>query len=132
MSEKEKDFLLSLPPPARRWAQKTYFPVGIPSSQTTPNMCIERRDGLLTSHFWFADGTLVRQSEPETAIDFPMIRDGWYDLGGGYLGENPPARSEEHTSELQSLMRNSYDAFCLKKKKQTITIHIDTTLVCKY
>src|SRR3546814_8541587 len=28
------------------------------------------------------------------------------------------AKSEEHTSELQSLMRNSYDAFCLKKKKQ--------------
>src|SRR3546814_4516201 len=27
-------------------------------------------------------------------------------------------RSEEHTSELQSLMRNSYDVFCLKKKKQ--------------
>src|SRR3546814_7735555 len=26
------------------------------------------------------------------------------------------ARSEEHTSELQSLMRNSYAAFCLKKK----------------
>src|SRR3546814_3185238 len=26
-------------------------------------------------------------------------------------------RSEEHTSELQSLMRNSYAAFCLKKKK---------------
>src|SRR3546814_2430478 len=25
------------------------------------------------------------------------------------------ARSEEHTSELQSLMRNSYDVFCLKK-----------------
>src|SRR3546814_8637963 len=27
-------------------------------------------------------------------------------------------RSEEHTSELQSLMRNSYDVFCLKKKKK--------------
>src|SRR3546814_9013004 len=27
-------------------------------------------------------------------------------------------RSEEHTSELQSLMRNSYADFCLKKKKQ--------------
>src|SRR3546814_3235907 len=26
-------------------------------------------------------------------------------------------RSEEHTSELQSLMRNSYAVFCLKKKK---------------
>src|SRR3546814_6350161 len=28
-------------------------------------------------------------------------------------------RSEEHTSELQSLMRISYDVFCLKKKKKT-------------
>src|SRR3546814_2959615 len=28
-------------------------------------------------------------------------------------------RSEEHTSELQSLMRISYDVFCLKKKKNT-------------
>src|SRR3546814_5591069 len=29
-------------------------------------------------------------------------------------------RSEEHTSELQSLMRISYAVFCLKKKKNTI------------
>src|SRR3546814_6084438 len=28
----------------------------------------------------------------------------------------PDSRSEEHTSELQSLMRNSYAVFCLKKK----------------
>src|SRR3546814_5950613 len=32
------------------------------------------------------------------------------------------ARSEEHTSELQSLMRISYAVFCLKKKKKTIKI----------
>src|SRR3546814_14676247 len=31
------------------------------------------------------------------------------------------ARSEEHTSELQSLMRISYAVFCLKKKKETRT-----------
>src|SRR3546814_9686020 len=31
-------------------------------------------------------------------------------------------RSEEHTSELQSLMRISYAVFCLKKKKKHITI----------
>src|SRR3546814_5812987 len=30
----------------------------------------------------------------------------------------PPPRSEEHTSELQSLMRISYAVFCLKKKKK--------------
>src|SRR3546814_7161780 len=31
-------------------------------------------------------------------------------------------RSEEHTSELHSLMRNSYDDFCLKKNKRITTI----------
>src|SRR3546814_10308163 len=31
------------------------------------------------------------------------------------------ARSEEHTSELQSLMRISYAVFCLKKKKHNVT-----------
>src|SRR3546814_1642122 len=31
-------------------------------------------------------------------------------------------RSEEHTSELQSLMRISYAVFCLKKKKKTIKL----------
>src|SRR3546814_5367942 len=30
-------------------------------------------------------------------------------------------RSDEHTSELQSLMRNSYAVFCFKNKKHTIT-----------
>src|SRR3546814_7786411 len=33
----------------------------------------------------------------------------------------PSGRSEEHTSELQSLMRISYAVFCLKKKKNTQT-----------
>src|SRR3546814_4090523 len=35
-------------------------------------------------------------------------------LGRG--GSDTSARSEEHTSELQSLMRSSYAVFCLKKK----------------
>src|SRR3546814_6223719 len=34
-------------------------------------------------------------------------------------GHAHAARSEEHTSELQSLMRISYAVFCLKKKKQS-------------
>src|SRR3546814_10459813 len=36
---------------------------------------------------------------------------------GGEPGLRPAGRSEEHTSELQSLMRISYAVFCLKKKK---------------
>src|SRR3546814_5863216 len=35
-------------------------------------------------------------------------------------------RSEEHTSELQSLMRISYAVFCLKKKKHYNTTHTTT------
>src|SRR3546814_7295245 len=34
------------------------------------------------------------------------------------VGDGLAVRSEEHTSELQSLMRISYAVFCLKKKKQ--------------
>src|SRR3546814_3318969 len=34
-------------------------------------------------------------------------------------------RSEEHTSELQSLMRISYAVFCLKKKKKTKTLNMN-------
>src|SRR3546814_5327125 len=34
-------------------------------------------------------------------------------------------RSEEHTSELQSLMRISYAVFCLKKKNHYVYLHID-------
>src|SRR3546814_1522899 len=39
----------------------------------------------------------------------------------GYRNVDRQERSEEHTSELQSLMRNSYAVFCLKKKKHNLT-----------
>src|SRR3546814_1651012 len=52
--------------------------------------------------------------------------DSGFDSAFGYAGSDivrivlqcaPQARSEEHTSELQSLMRISYAVFCLKKKQ---------------
>src|SRR3546814_5877191 len=60
---------------------------------------------------WDTDEALVeqaREAAQRLSVDFP---------------EHARAhmkRSEEHTSELQSLMRISYDVFCLKKKK---TLH---------
>src|SRR3546814_1824500 len=44
-------------------------------------------------------------------------------MGPSGCGKSTAPRSEEHTSELQSLMRISYAVFCLKKKthKQNIT-----------
>src|SRR3546814_6245194 len=51
-----------------------------------------------------------------------LIVDSWTRLrvARGAEARNHAAgeRSEEHTSELQSLMRNSYAVFCLKKKKK--------------
>src|SRR3546814_2353246 len=43
----------------------------------------------------------------------------------GWITQNLPhaRRSEEHTSELQSLMRISYAVFCLKKKITNTTLH---------
>src|SRR3546814_6779786 len=61
--------------------------------------------------------------------DRPMIVDDqhcwWAVARSEELKSDRPigiTRSEEHTSELQSLMRTSYAVFCLKKKKQLINI----------
>src|SRR3546814_8535942 len=55
-----------------------------------------------------------------TALVF-VIGSAWRDIRSARRqaaeGESTEAKSEEHTSELQSLMRISYAVFCLKKKK---------------
>src|SRR3546814_5766193 len=58
---------------------------------------------------------------PVRVIPAPVISAG---IGGGRCAPTPnmsmtSLRSEEHTSELQSLMRISYAVFCLKKKNKT-------------
>src|SRR3546814_2597080 len=50
------------------------------------------------------------------------------DLPEPALYRDRAPRSEEHTSELQSLMRISYAVFCLKKKKNTNTYILTTHL----
>src|SRR3546814_8905832 len=52
---------------------------------------------------------------PELVIEIPR------DICQFYEFWRAKERSEEHTSELQSLMRTSYAVFCLKKKKQENT-----------
>src|SRR3546814_2651013 len=55
--------------------------------------------------------TLARNATGKTSIG--RLRSAFAELIGYY------ERSEEHTSELQSLMRISYAVFCLKKKNKT-------------
>src|SRR3546814_4995152 len=81
----------------------------------------------LTNGFRFAEGLPLFESRmrclPEAAAGLKAVaQDGlrWLDpliAGRDFIAGD---RSEEHTSELQSLMRISYAVFCLKKKKSRI------------
>src|SRR3546814_3837065 len=52
-----------------------------------------------------------------------LVKIIWHDgIGMSLYAKRLEKRSEEHTSELQSLMRISYAVFCLKKKTQTTPI----------
>src|SRR3546814_2418329 len=58
------------------------------------------------------------QAAQTVAIRMNHQRIGPEHLLKALLEDDQGMRSEEHTSELQSLMRNSYAVFCLKKKKK--------------
>src|SRR3546814_1463455 len=62
-------------------------------------------------------------------LETEVVRSGWVGKDAflaGYGAAQAVPRSEEHTSEIQSLMRISYAVFCLNKKKDSIlcsTVH---------
>src|SRR3546814_3806932 len=60
-----------------------------------------------------------------TGIVYVLVSESWGFFATvpllDFLTDTQWTRSEEHTSELQSLMRTSYAVFCLKKKKRTET-----------
>src|SRR3546814_3123848 len=70
------------------------------------------RDGVEYTALWFNEKGLNR------ALAF---RDRLKVTGSIALAASEKFRSEEHTSELQSLMRISYAVFCWQKKKDAIT-----------
>src|SRR3546814_4059400 len=65
------------------------------------------------------------RDDPEPLLRTRVLRHGA--AGGAAWAAGHPLRSEEHTSELQSLMRISYAVFCLqKKKKETEETNVTT------
>src|SRR3546814_7363211 len=90
----------------------------------------EQRNGVGRRQAEDAVRTLLRWAGDDPAreglLDTPKrVADAYGDWFSGYaddpreyLERTFEERSEEHTSELQSLMRNSYAVFCLKKKKK--------------
>src|SRR3546814_7407787 len=90
------------PPSRRRWKLKT-------DCADVKASFVSATTGARTAHALFSrHGSFSPTCFAETRIDrLARLSDG-------------RTRSEEHTSELQSLMRISYAVFCLKKKKKTI------------
>src|SRR3546814_7300854 len=78
-------------------------------SATKERAAEERTDALRHFDAAFSEGTAVSAEDLKEAF---RLRYLVYCLDRGF----EDARSEEHTSELQSLMRRSYAVFCLKKK----------------
>src|SRR3546814_3217842 len=63
---------------------------------------------------------ILRYLRPDMPFNDRLMNTGFWSLNAGLvLMIFTSLRSEEHTSELQSLMRISYAVFCLKKKKKT-------------
>src|SRR3546814_5303623 len=83
------------------------------------------RDGDTVHRTWHTDGRGTEQ----LSHTFPLVdvlpwgrQEEWQDSPEGWpKSPTYSKRSEEHTSELQSLMRNSYAVFCLKKKHRSTT-----------
>src|SRR3546814_1831128 len=71
--------------------------------------------GLLADQSWYQ---LLFPAEELACDSFEKIR-LWEDIALSLLKKYTERRSEEHTSELQSLMRISYAVFCLQKKKHS-------------
>src|SRR3546814_6453356 len=74
----------------------------------------------LTHVSWHRVAPTLAERYTVVATDLRGYGDSSKPAGGGDHSAYS-FRSEEHTSELQSLMRISYAVFCLKKKKNTTT-----------
>src|SRR3546814_2125594 len=70
--------------------------------------------GIGFHHLWLD----ARARGDETPLNAYSLGAGLADHGRMALPQPNPPRSEEHTSELQSLMRTPYAVFCLKKNNK--------------
>src|SRR3546814_9379186 len=85
------------------------------------NAGIEIAVAAITERGWRADLCMIPPDERAGPMLEEQLASARYDCVVIGAGLRLPPRSEEHTSELQSLMRNSYAVFCLKKKTTNTT-----------
>src|SRR3546814_4518751 len=105
-------------PPPRSTRTDTLFPYTTLFRSREPGDAVEgERLDLAAGQAW-TQPQLVRRAHDALAVEV-QIRGHPLEGAGAVEDDRRQPRSEEHTSELQSLMRISYAVFCLKKKKQT-------------
>src|SRR3546814_6771031 len=106
-----------------------------PSSTRTDTLCpyttLCRSQGSLTlgPPRDFAGNDAVRTPKYSFTVGpnfAAAVPGGMFEIGVDYSYNDGYYRSEEHTSELQSLMRISYAVFCLQKKNQKKATYIIT------
>src|SRR3546814_2227802 len=93
-------------------------PTGRPSDFRRPAPCLDSKRNGIGDPAWQRRTIMAKRESTQHKLDrvrAPRVQ-LTYDVEIG-----DAIRSEEHTSELQSLMRISYADFCLKKKTQTHT-----------
>src|SRR3546814_3707737 len=111
------------------------FPIG--SSFSSPTFRKASRRGVMSGAVVTASApSSIRRQLPRSLID--LLQNMRLRKPGSRLFDTvhtlmrPACRSEEHTSELQSLMRISYAVFCLKKKKKYITMQTELYIITTY
>src|SRR3546814_8329702 len=82
----------------------------------------EYNEGQLEKYFADTPDGAERRARVDHVFEPTRSELGCLDLDIGFTYPDGALRSEEHTSELQSLMRISYAVFCLKKQKYNTTI----------
>src|SRR3546814_7046577 len=82
---------------------------------------LARRTRLLQLQLQLQETDVGRVRQARAVLGIAAAKAGLAEGGGQVFEPTLGDRSEEHTSELQSLMRISYAVFCLKTKKTIIT-----------
>src|SRR3546814_7586119 len=99
-------------------------PVGAVTESAAASSAISWAEAPAAGSAVCAPSGSARLAEPSGSAKPPTLFKSLPESAAKPMATRPlSCRSEEHTSELQSLMRNSYAVFCLKKKNTNQHVH---------
>src|SRR3546814_7163114 len=115
------DLILNVNVPDLPWEEVAGFEVARLGNRHRAEPCIQQQDPRGRDWWWI--GPAGPELDSGAGTDFHAVRTGHISITPIHVDLTryqalEQVRSEEHTSELQSLMRISYAVFCLKKKKK--------------